>query len=448
MKVNAQRLQLIALIIIGAMLFLCKLWQGDMRGDCLFYSEVAKEILKTGDWITMHHGYRPYFNKPPLLFWLTAINYKIFGINNFAARLWSPLFALLSGIVFFFLAKRFFSEKVAFLSALVLYLTKDFVKDNMGLHLDSAIVFSIVAFIFFFTLNEWKFAVLAGISFGIGLLGKGIQACYGPLIVVALLLFTQPKKTIDPKLWVSIMIGIGCFIIWFIPQVVLHNREFLDVFVFKQTLGRVTGAFSYSKGKVYYLKVLLENYWPWLILLPFGLWRIWKRGRGEQRVLVFSWIGVVAFSLCFPEPEYGRYLLPIYPAFALAIGFFLADLIKEHLFQKLVKFVLSIGIVGFFLLNIFPIQLHENAYGKLRELKPFVDYLLKKERTQLQLLSPHYRTYTAVLFYFDIVPVVVAKDNVKEGILIVERKKENLIPDYCNELFSNSQYILAKCRTN
>jgi len=236
--------------------------------------------------------------------------------------------------------------------------------------------------------------------------------------------------------------------IWFIPQVVLHNREFLDVFVFKQTLGRVTGAFSYSKGKIYYLKVLLENYWPWLILLPFGLWRIWKRGRGEQRALVFSWIGVVAFSLCFPEPEYGRYLLPIYPAFALAIGFLSADLIKEHLFQKLVKFVLSIGIVGFFLLNIFPIQLHENAYGKLRELKPFVDYLLKKERTQLQLLSPHYRTYTAVLFYFDIVPVVVAKDNVKEGILIVERKKGKLIPDYCNELFSNSQYILAKCKTN
>lgn len=59
------------------------------------YGEIARKMLETGDWITPQHDYGvPFWAKPPLSTWLSAISMKIFGVNEFAARFPSVLFGV------------------------------------------------------------------------------------------------------------------------------------------------------------------------------------------------------------------------------------------------------------------------------------------------------------------------------------------------------------------
>ena len=60
------------------------------------YAEVARKIIETGNWITLfYENYQPFWAKPPFSLWLSAIGMRIFGINEFGARILGFLFATL-----------------------------------------------------------------------------------------------------------------------------------------------------------------------------------------------------------------------------------------------------------------------------------------------------------------------------------------------------------------
>ena len=48
------------------------------------YSEVAREMIETGNWLVPHFWYLPHLDKPPLTYWLVAVSMKIFGQNEWA----------------------------------------------------------------------------------------------------------------------------------------------------------------------------------------------------------------------------------------------------------------------------------------------------------------------------------------------------------------------------
>lgn len=59
------------------------------------YGEIARKMLETGNWITPLHDYGvPFWAKPPLSTWLSAFSMKLFGVNEFAARLPELLLAI------------------------------------------------------------------------------------------------------------------------------------------------------------------------------------------------------------------------------------------------------------------------------------------------------------------------------------------------------------------
>lgn len=448
MKVNENRRYTIALLSLGTLLFLSKLWEGDLRGDSIFYAEVAKELLRTGDWITLHHGLHPYFNKPPLLFWLTAITYKIFGISDFGARLWSPLLAFFAGLMFYKLCLNWFDQKVAFLSALILFLTKDYVKDNMGLRLDSAVILSIIAYLYFtFNAKNKYHMLLAALSLGFGLLSKGIQAFYGPIIAFCYGIISKDERFKLYPFIFSCILGLALFLGWAIAVYLRNGDQFVNTFFFEQILGRATGSFSsYSKGKIHYLEVLLENYWPWILLFPFGLYSLIKEATRRQKILVICWLVIISLSLYFPEPEYGRYLLPLYPAMAIPQGYFIAKFMDHKKIEKLATLIIYLSFVLFIFINIFPIQIHKIRYERLRELKPLIEYY-EKRGENVFVLWPKLRTYSAVLFYLDLPPhkVIFSKDAAFEGLLITEVANRVKLPADCTEIFSNEEFVLLKC---
>ena len=55
------------------------------------YAAIAREMLTTGNYITPRLYGAPWFEKPPLMYWLAALGYKLFGFNETGARLPSAL---------------------------------------------------------------------------------------------------------------------------------------------------------------------------------------------------------------------------------------------------------------------------------------------------------------------------------------------------------------------
>ena len=68
------------------------------------YSQVAREMFERSDWVTPTLGGFDWFEKPALLYWLQIASYKLFGVNEFAARFGSALFGL--GTIFTFVDFR------------------------------------------------------------------------------------------------------------------------------------------------------------------------------------------------------------------------------------------------------------------------------------------------------------------------------------------------------
>jgi len=90
--------------------------------DPYFYAMIAKNMLINNDWINLSYAGQGWLDKPHLPFWLTALSFKLFGINAVAYALPGFIFHLIGAFYTYQLAKYLYDRKTA-LIALVIYLT-------------------------------------------------------------------------------------------------------------------------------------------------------------------------------------------------------------------------------------------------------------------------------------------------------------------------------------
>ena len=108
------------------------------------YGEIARKMLETGNWITPLHDYGvPFWAKPPLSFWLSALSMKYFGVNEFAARLPSLFFSIAILWLLWALVKKHSGSIVAITTVLVLSSTLAFIADAGAVMTDPSLLFCI-----------------------------------------------------------------------------------------------------------------------------------------------------------------------------------------------------------------------------------------------------------------------------------------------------------------
>ena len=106
---------------MGLVIFFCRLGvPGLMDPDEGRYAEIAREILVLKDWLIPHLNLLPYLEKPPLVYWLTALSFKVLGSNELAARLPSAVSALGGLLLAYALGRTLWGPAAAFVSATVL----------------------------------------------------------------------------------------------------------------------------------------------------------------------------------------------------------------------------------------------------------------------------------------------------------------------------------------
>jgi len=315
------------------------LWISDER----IHSQWAFHMIKNGDYLTpwAFGEISFYISKPPLNMWLMSLSYQVFGINNFALRLCSAVFGVLSLIVVFYLGKKLYNSYVGFLSAIILGTFTTFFLFARHAMTDVPLVFFILASIYFFVLSEktdnsTRFAALGGLFFGLALMTKQVEALLIPLIIFIFLALTERSiRFLFTKRFAGFLgIGFLVFFPWLIYMTLCFGPDFWQSYFFHSVVTRtvipIEGHFG---GYLFYFSNLVQNEsLLWVLLLPFAAGgcvvnAVFKCSKADTLVVV--WMSIVLMVFTLVQTKIYWYILPAFPAFAIAIGSLIYQLLKK-----------------------------------------------------------------------------------------------------------------------
>ena len=319
-------------------------------------AQIARNMLDSGDWVTARLDGVAYLEKSPLVYWMMALSFQVFGPHDWAARVPISLAAILLCCAVWWIAGHALGEKAAVFSGLAL-------GTSLGLWLFTRILIPDVILTLTIALamgamfralepDELKprqWSVLAWASMGVGLLLKGLIALVFPLGTAFFYLIATGLWN-KRETWrrLAILPGVAVMLViagpWHVIAT-LRNPPYLD-FTMHSESGTYRGFFWFYFFNEHILRFLNLRYprdydtvpRPLFWLLHFAWFFPWSaffirafglRYRGEDRasrlrLLCLCWVGMVmGFFLLSTTQEY--YSMPAYPAFAILLGSAMAD---------------------------------------------------------------------------------------------------------------------------
>ncbi|HEV8717209.1 MAG TPA: glycosyltransferase family 39 protein [Candidatus Binatia bacterium] len=319
-------------LLLGAILILWNLGGSDLtHWDEGRTAERAREILVFNDWVTMHLNYQADFAKPPLYYWLTALLYRIVGVNEFAARFWAALFGILGLYAVHRLGALLFSATVGAGAAALLLTVTLYLEYARTAMLDTGLlsfgVLALCAFLSHSFLLGWAFL-------GIGFMLKGAWVFFY-LLPLPAWWFTQNRWQAlrDPRLYLGVGIFLAIVLPWHLAQYALHGQAFLKAYVGHEIMERIQQPLNGHEGNsLFYLKQLMDKWHVWFYWFVIGHCVVGWRGQdGKKLAFLDLWILAVLLVLhFFINTKMIRYTLVIYPAIAIMVAYFILYAL-EHL---------------------------------------------------------------------------------------------------------------------
>lgn len=299
------------------------------------YAEIAREMAASGDYLTPRLNGVKYFEKPPLVYWLTAGSIKLFGVNEWAARLWPALFALFGGMTVYFLGRRLYGARAGLIAAAVLALSPLY--DFMGgvLTLDMPLTAWLTAAMAAFWLGVhappgarrrlWLYGGYAAVAAAV--LTKGLVGIVIPAMIIAAWIAVTGEWRLLRQLHLpsGTLVFLAIAAPWHI--LVAHaNPEFARFYFIHEHIDRyLTTAHQRYKPVWFFVPILLAGMFPWSTLLPQALGaarpRLWReRRRHADTWFLLLWAGVPFLFFSLSSSKLVPYVLPVLPPLALLLG--------------------------------------------------------------------------------------------------------------------------------
>ncbi len=289
------------------------------------YAEIPREMVETGDYIVPHLNYVRYFEKPPLLYWATALSFKVFGVNERAARLPNAIAAFVTVLLLYAIVRRWFSAECAFLSAVILITSFGFFTMARILTIDmllSCTLFLSLMFFYDFYRQKRSGSLYLFYAFlGLATLAKGPVA---PLLIgVSLLIFLVLERNISFLRKLLSIKGLLLYILvvapWFVA-IAIREKEFLWFFFVDQNFLRFLTQKHNRSGPIYYfVPVLFGGLFPWSIFIPRAVATLWH---AKEVKLFLIWFFVVFLFFSLSGSKLPPYILPAFPALAILLARF------------------------------------------------------------------------------------------------------------------------------
>lgn len=171
---------LVITILFSAIFFLWDLGKnGLIEFDEGIYAVVSKNLVLSGDPLRLTlRGDVPWFDKPPLYFWLSALSMKVLGFSSLAPRIPSAFFGIGTVITTFLIGKMLFNNQIGFMAALILSSTIGFLYYGRLGMVDVTLTFFLATTVLFLLAGRIypKAFLWMGVSLGLAFLTKNLIA--------------------------------------------------------------------------------------------------------------------------------------------------------------------------------------------------------------------------------------------------------------------------------
>ncbi len=308
------------------------------------YASIAKNMLLQKNFVIPHLNGVPYIEKPPLLYWLLAGSFHLFGYHAWAARLvTTSSAALLVGIILYF-TRRWGKAKAGFLGAIIF-------SSSIGIAIIARMVYFDMLFTLLISLNlfcwfQWhrkqsRSILRLGYFFlGLAVLTKGMVA--GILVYGSFTAFLILEKDYCKLIKLFDPLGILLFLIVTLPwhiAATLQHRGFAWHYFIEEHILRFLNQrepHDYYNGPIYYyLPRILIYLFPWSLSLPWIFKKNETRNPGENQLLRFCWcwllVPLLFFSISSAKANY--YMIVSMPALALILGIKLDSVVTQKVFK-------------------------------------------------------------------------------------------------------------------
>ncbi len=341
----------------------------------------SADMLARGDWVV------PYFNgqlrtqKPVLLYWMQIASYKVFGVNEFAARFPSATLTIGTTALVWWLGRMLFSNAVGMLAGLMFATSLMLTVAARASTPDGSLIFCVVLTMALYVRgcstrepgsfgqlgwippSAWRMALVYA-AMGLGMLAKGPVGVLLPTAIIGMFILlvstvpstqtlTKPSRyerwtqrltrmagllpiaTWRLRPWLGAIVILAVAGPWYYLVHVETNGEWTSTFFGYENLTRFKEAQEGHRGPiVYYIPAMMIGFFPWSAFLPFTIWRSAKTipqtdpASPAIRLLLcwlVIWVGV--FSLA--ATKLPSYVLPAYAVLALLVARTLVDWVQQ-----------------------------------------------------------------------------------------------------------------------
>lgn len=351
----------ILIFIAATIVYIIGLFINVMDVDAAQYASISREMMANGSWLQVLHRGQDYLDKPPLLFWLSAISFKLFGVSNMAYKLPTFLFTLLGVYSTFRIGSLLYDSTTGTVAAIILYTTQAFFLFNNDVRTDALltanVAFACWQLLEFSASKKWLHLLLgfAGVSFA--MMAKGPIGAVVP--AAALVAHLAYRRELIKLIWWQWYAGILFSLLLLLPMLYglqqQYGMEGPLFFFWTQSFGRITGenVWHNDAGPFFFVHNFGWSFLPWTLLavlaLLFLIFQLTKKRFSTSAIPeVFSLGGFVLpfIALSMSHYKLPHYIFVLYPLCAVMTAGFICN--QNNSFQKffrwlrLIQFVISI----------------------------------------------------------------------------------------------------------
>jgi len=313
------------------------------------YAEIGREMLATGDWTTPRLNGLKYFEKPALQYWVTAASFAAFGVNAWAARLPVALSGWLAVIAVGYAGLRLAGPTVGAYAGVALAGTVWHFGMAHVVTLDAMLSFWLTVALCAFLVAQRAaalpaerrmFMLVAWAAMAGALLTKGLVG----LLIPGAALVAYTVATRDVALWrrLEILRGTALLLVLAVPWFVVvstRNPEFAHFFFIHEHVERFLTTEHRRDGPWwYFVPLLVVGLLPWVGVFAVAAVRGWRDAPREANGFSWPrfclvWIAFVFLFFSASGSKLPSYILPLFPAAGLLVGWQLAVIDRRLLLR-------------------------------------------------------------------------------------------------------------------
>jgi len=324
--------------------------------DAAQYASISREMLDSGNFLHVFDQGKDYLDKPPFLFWISALSMKFFGITNFAYRLPSFLFALLAVFSTYRFSKLNYEQKAALLAALILATSQGFFLMNHDVRTDTilmgTVAFSIWQLACWFQQKRIQNLIWGCIGIAIGMMTKGPIAIIVPVLAFgSQLILTKDFKSIFKWQYLIGILIIGILLlpmsIGLYQQFDLHPEKIVNekshvsgirFFYWTQSFGRITGESVWNNNAdiFFLIQNMMWSFLPWIIIFLLAFINkttsiVRNRLKLDNNSEIISYAGFLLTYLALGMSKYQlpHYIFVAFPFAAIITANYLNEKIND-----------------------------------------------------------------------------------------------------------------------